>query len=440
MTSTNSISRCRPNVVISGGWMGYLSGADQMADLLPVGIDLAGIVDAATRIDAASVWLMPDAITAEASADPDWWNLPEDRYRSLLRSAGASKAPLTAAIRKIGVYGAEMTVHDLARDTRWAWRSATDLNALLHQMSLLEGTLGVPMGWSPAATGIDLMRLTVRDDWLPARDWDGHIIAKAPMWVNPKLGEIQEGCWLHIYDTNAAYLAAAQSVKLGAGRMIGDHILSYNPPVPPNWLHAPHVLELGGSASPLVRDADPAYRAGNYDVAIYRAARAIGGDPPIQHAWGYEHSHQALRKWAERLRDARYELAQYPERAGYQVVKNIYTQTIGKLDMQPKEGSPNRWHYPTWAAAIISEAARRRYAEYVRLAWDGYLVALLHVDSIGVIVRDPDPASVEIALSDQIGKYRVASSTPITPELNELLGRRRIRDLLSYVDEHGEPR
>jgi hypothetical protein len=381
------------------------------ADVWPSLVTFAG---AFATLHARAVWIaaLPDGVTL----DYRWWH-PEDRGSWWLHPTGPQgSSPATVArIRRFDrpherdryVYDATADEQGRPRDSRWQFAGvpAGELAAVILDY---EAAIGRTAGYSPAHDALAVL--------LDLHHGDAGRLASDPGPVRPvdqaprycrALTADDEGAWVHVYDVNAAYLAAANTeLGLGTPREMDAAVSAETKH---GYLHV---------SSPAREQ--PISRAGWYHIASIRAVLAARDILPAALDWESDRyryiewpAYRAvLRGWAAHYWTARNRCATPEARAA---IKSAYTAAIGRFAVPDKT-----WYRPHWRGAIIAEQARRRWTDAAKLTAAGVPPLLISTDTIAIVSDDPawQTAPLEaLRLVDTPGGYKHVSSHALTPGL-----------------------
>ena len=361
--------------------------------------------------DCRAVWIAayPDGM---GELDYGWWH-PEERGSWWLHPTGPQgKGPATVArVRRFDrpherdryVYDATQDEQGRSRDSRWQFGGvpADDLAGVVLDY---EQAIGRPAGYSPAhdalAVLLDLQHgdaARLASDPGPVRPAD-----QAPRYCRA-LTDQDAGAWVHVYDVNAAYLAAANT-ELGLGE-----------PEEYAYTDDRHAYVRTAAGTP----GTPLARAGWYHEASLRAyecaATIIRPDVVNTHEAAYccwPAYRAVLRGWAAHYWQARQSCTTPQARAA---IKSAYTAAIGRFAVPDKT-----WYRPHWRGAIIAEQARRRWTDAAKLTAAGVPVLLLSTDTIAIVSPIAAPAIAVgglLRLTDTPGGYKHVSSHQLTPGL-----------------------
>ena len=192
--------------------------------------------------------------------------------------------------------------------------------------------------------------------------------------------------YVHKLDMNAAYLAAAKGVPLGAG----------SPQYTTSLLWQPGAYRV--RRHPLVNDFAPVEHDGWYDTSTLRVAYEMGQQFDVLEGYVWSRQSTALRGWAELLGNA---LDAVPQGKPY--IKAIYTRTMGKIGSSA--GSNALWYrHPHWWRAVVALAGMRvwwltlKVPEIYGIATDSIIVVTTGTAEL--------PAAIRARLGDKPGKYR----------------------------------
>jgi hypothetical protein len=378
------------------------------------GMSLTDLVAVAARAGVRAVWLLPG--TELATASPQWWQVSESHF-SFASTADGATHPTAILCRDKTISGGEVMIVDLGRDGRWPWSDpGTERLAAFVAIAWLEWLLGIPLLPGPGATGWRLVEHlnAGHPEWLVRPE---HL----NMWPRPsdralsylRALEAPGDLWVHLYDANGAYLAAAQSAPLGVGQATRDP--HYHAKEAGTWAVRRAAGMLGARAgiglAPIVTD-------GWYDTASVRAAIEAGQGVQVYDGWAYQESHTILRSWSDTLWRAR--LAIVDEPVAREAIKRIYVQMIGRMNHPPREGVPSpAWYRPDWWAAIIGEWNRRLVAKVATLHIPPWLI---DTDTIGIVSPEADPEAAAPQLLTRrlgLGGYKHQLTLPVTADVVE---------------------
>lgn len=404
----------RPLAVVRGNQYQLSEPWMRLAEWEPLPADawhsLITLIGAFTTLDARAVWIaaLPDGVTL----DYRWWH-PEERGSWWLHPTGPQgSGPATVArIRRFDrprerdrfVYDATADEAGRPRDSRWQL-AGVPADQLAGVVLDYEAAIGRTAGYSPAHDALAVL--------LDLHHGDAGRLASDPGPVRPidqaprycrALRADEAGEWVHVYDVNAAYLAAANT-ELGLGEPVE---------VPHNATKWAYYHLSAVRLSPVLP------RAGWYNGAALRAAEAAAGIPAGEPAdWAVDQTADwpryatVLRGWAAHYWTARNRCATSEARAA---IKSAYTAAIGRFAVPDKQ-----WYRPHWRGAIIAEQARRRWTDAAKLTAAGVPVLLISTDTIAIVSPDPDYDTARmqaIRLVDTPGGYKHVRSHALTPGL-----------------------
>lgn len=223
------------------------------------------------------------------------------------------------------------------------------------------------------------------------------------MWHRAPNPAGDRGGWVHHYDLNGAYLAAASKLRLPQGEPIQlDPGAGAPVPLPPGYwrlelepwnLPYPNPTGNRPRRDPELWVTSPTLRL---LADIEWPARVIDG-------WYWTDTCQALTPWYERLRDARRTLVG----PGREAVKQIYRQGIGRLASDLRTNADDPLYQPAWAHHVIAESRARIFRRIMQLAT---LPLAVEVDSIWVQHEAADPAeaaaAIRLPLGDELGQWK----------------------------------
>jgi hypothetical protein len=219
------------------------------------------------------------------------------------------------------------------------------------------------------------------------------------MWHRAPIEGIDRGGWVHHYDLNGAYLAAASKLRLPQGAPIRvdgfalEELEHPQRPIPPGyWRIEPIEWEI--SVWP-----EPWGNRPKKDAELWvttptlRFLREIDWPAKIRDGWYWLDTCEALTPWYERLRDARKRL----EGPALEAIKQIYRQGIGRLASDNRSNRDDPLYQPAWAHHVIAESRARILRRITQLA---RVPLAVEVDSLWVQheAGDPETAAAELRL------------------------------------------
>ncbi len=320
------------------------------------------------------------------------------------------------------------------RSHRWtAFQGCADAPTLYGAIQYLEDVLEVPIAWGPGHVGLELikqvnrgarrapyLRLSTSDLGLfvrYAREYHHTDL----LWARP-IEEAERRCtWLHRYDKNSAYVGAASSVNLGAGEYIYQGKPAFDPTLPGLW----HIV-LGGESAFNGRDL-PHPTGGRQDswqqTAIVQVTQELGYQVTVLEAVTFPEYHQTLRPWYESINSARTRLRTpgtfrhaQAQAVAAEALKNIYTNSLGKLAEAARADKGDPLYRPDWWFAVVSLTKARMFWKMQDLVSAGYRPVAVHTDALYFVSQEADPALAVPGLLTEaqgIGKFKHVDSFPL---------------------------
>lgn len=326
--------------------------------------------------------------------------------------------------------------------------------ALARRMGLYGTVVTRPWNITPAVTGLDLLegvhgRLEPVD--LPDLPWGS--IGADFAWrrpggtsANPLALSEQElaGQFVHVYDKNAAYLAAAGAAILGEGEM--HHVES-----PDADQRTAGVWRVTGHQFPADAVLPSVFAIGGEDSGGWVSSAMLGllqqfGPVEVAEAWLFDRasSTRAMTGWYERMKSALDTVKSWERtedhRAVETAVKLTYTAAIGRLASAAEKDSGRPRYRPDWRAAVVSmHTANAMRAMLHAGAAGSWPVVMGRSDAVAFISDSPDPdAAWPGRPSDlhptQLGKYKWSKSAPLADWLALVDVDQHPRKLLDLVD------
>lgn len=373
-----------------------------------------------------SLWLLGNHRLPTAAAP--WWTHETVKFLPVSDQA----APMAASVQR-GATASQCVIADLNRDARWPMGAPDgqialfpSVQGLIGIIAGIEGQIGIPLAWSPATTGLALMRATTKHtkaanmpDALPS------IATGAIHWRRPlNRSEYSKGYW-HYYDVNAAYVSAAGSTPLGAYRPLEAHWSAADEKGKRAAIWAVHCPVPG----------DVIRHDGWYDTAVVRAQ--MQSDPTVikvAHGLAWEESHYCLRGWSDKLWAARRDQEFRRSAAGVATVKAIYTQSFGSLGSEDRPQS----YRPHWHRAILGESTRRVWKTAGEVAALAVEIDMLVIPSHSPDPRDPQhtPAAI-LARPGGLGafKHSYTAAPPTALRDDAAKGRLSSANIVKYGRE-----
>lgn len=414
-----------------------VEGVDSMTRLPLTTDDTAtatALVGAARAARLRAVWIAAGALPETSAAS--WWAIPQGWRGIASGPSGYGEAPTGTQLRREDVSGGEVFIADIGRDSRWPWYREADPVAIARYVRAVERALSVPLQWSPAHTALDLLARTNENhrEWLslaPLPDVPTALDA-APSYSRALSALEARRKYIHLYDANAAYLAAARYFSWPCGEP--SHTEAWDEKARGLWRV---------SVRRLARNLPTPIQVGGWhETASVRAALFLGHEITVHEGHVYRERHEAGRQWADALWSARVELAAPGLELARDAIKAMYTTAIGRFEMEGNAAyGPNRWHRPLWGIGIRAENARRVWWRYGELTSAGLAPFLAHIDTIGIVSDEPDPMLAAPALTDRatgLGGYKHDSTARITPEIAALAADNNAPRVVDLVHEQRE--
>lgn len=300
-----------------------------------------------------------------------------------------------------------------------------DAWALYHAVSLYFEATGSKWQWR----GNGAM---TSDQWLRRRFRGRHAIASsavAPPYAEGKAAEVDfqwtrapssteaRARWLHAFDANAAYLAAAGGVSCPAGEL--EHVPAGPSGVDertPGYWRFDFREYRGPGPSPWPAVA-PLWLTS--PAAAYASSR--WGLEPLE-AWLWPEHHQYLRPWYDDLRRARAIAAEVGGPA-LEAVKSIYKAGLGRLASSSRaRGEADELFQPYWDQAVTALARCNIHRRIVELDVEPIGVS---VDCLYFLTSSPRPeafaAKIGLPLGDGLGQYKIVGRPVAGREAREAL-------------------
>lgn len=372
----------------------------------------AEILETADRLDMRQVWIYPDAQPGGA-AWPAGAELAGLTLRTRVR-AGHGPTWVWATRRSSpgrAPRSIEISLLEPADpDNPW---SGLPPAVLLGELEAFEAALGARWSASGANTSNRWLRRHYQAPGglrLAASDVvDVAVAAGGPSemqhWSRPAGPAEVESKWVHAFDVNAMFLAAASSLALPVGpaeyferpaadrrrvgwwRLAGDE----------TWITTP-TLEL---------------------ISQRAGAEGVGVD--VEEAWIWGESHRWLEPWYRAIRHARGSLE--PGRPAAKALKEVYTHGVSHLgSMARAAGERDALYQPYWSHAVRAEANARLARKLHRVrANHGAIPLALDVDCTWWAADEPDPlvfaAHIGLEVDAQLGHFKHAGTGRFDPTL-----------------------
>lgn len=393
----------------------------------PAPITYERLADIALEQGIRNLWVTPGCSFSEYVFDhpTEFLQGTSTEHKTIVRTRdyGGQAYPTMASVNKLlGAWPARRIVyiHFPQFDNRWAddkvngWTLADVENpkTLLAALYYLFLALGVDIG-APGYTGIELMKETNSS---AARV---PFVRQADLSVLPEHREIdlqfcrplteqeQAQGFLHIYDRNSMYLAAATGAEMGEGApdYIGtsiDTLLAWEKRPTGVW----HIIARA-PAAPDMRLMEIVSQFMNegeqwaYTPAV-ETFLALGYSVEFVDAWVWRKTHRTLQPWGKLIWDTRQALrsdrARFPNEQGAetarQMIKRLATQGVGWLDLQNdrKKVPTPQWHRPDYKNMIVSLARFRMVLKILECIKAGYYPVFGYTDGIAFVSDEAAPA------------------------------------------------
>lgn len=405
----------------------------------------ATAADAAARSGVRQVWIGPAMLQflrlpthGWAARDlPQWYGSALAAGWELTPGARASWLELKRQDQRL-----EFVVPSW--DTDNPFRLASSTGELLEALELFAQLLRLRYRYSPGATGLALMRavhsgpgaVALPEVGTPAppavKGYDGHA---AGSWCADALPG--EG-WLHAFDLNGMYLAAASSASLG----FGEPVNVKHPTA--RWAPGFYRCHVGPSLAGRVPDIPPPFKVDGrphwYSAPAVSWMAERGCPVHALEGWIYPESKRWLEPWYERLRRAR-EAAMEPGRPARLItlaaLKRVYTASLGRLGGRWMQAGDSSFR-PDWRLTVIDRALANMYrhlhaAQTLPLGRDADLAVWWSSEA------DPMVAAAQLGLevSDQLGKWKPAGKIAAREAQAAVAGKKsgagRIRALIEAM-------
>jgi hypothetical protein len=228
--------------------------------------------------------------------------------------------------------------------------------------------------------------------------------------------------WVHVYDANAMYVAAAGLVSVGTGDPVHAESPEFDPALPGYWrLEPPDPANrfLPDLFDPTGRNAADGRRGARW-FATPTLALAAELDETLTIApsegWLYREHSRFYEPWAARIRDARAELKASPDPDDATVldaVKHTYTRGLGMLNRRTSRQMfrPDHWH------AIVSTARGTLFRKLARIGdQEGRWPLAIGTDAVAYASADPDPRAAcpaGLRIGEALGEFKVYGMLPM---------------------------
>lgn len=368
----------------------------------------AELLETARTLEIGQVWILPGGPPAPLLDFDDW------RVR-VTGNAGAGSWSWCYS------GPAEIEVCQVPQDPRrMIWAGLGPLE-LLVELVTFQTALRARWHWSGAITSDSWLRTHYRARGglrLDRSDVvDVPVATKMLHWARPPGPRDLQGApagstwWVHSFDVNGMFLAAASSLPLPVGPARSVRYgakAAWDPAV----LKLPGLWRLAGLEEWV---PTPTLEL-ELERGLGLAEIAEGRVWPENHRW--------LEPWYRALRDARASTLLDGAPVARRALKQVYTAGVGRLGSARRaQGENDPLYQPYWRHAVIAEANARLARKLANPLTPPPIA--LDVDRCWWISPDPDPASFAagagLHVSDQLGKWKHSSTVPYTPELANTL-------------------
>lgn len=367
-----------------------------------------------------AIWIDPsDPTLTAASQQPAFWESLGGCHVWATGVAGAG-VPSSAQVRRDNGTGAQRREVSIFADLprRWGLECAgpTLANVIRHY----EQAMTVDARYSPAQTALALLakqsNMPSRAGWLtPLSDSMYHALPfpsmVAPLHVNPIP---RNGRYIHMYDKNAAYMAAAKhglgagdptyipsidtdlAIRVSQGKVYGLWCISAWPPTKPS----------NTIPDPFMGDQQPVEEHWVYSPQISLAAQ-LGWKILFHEGYHWPNYHTVCCDWADHLWAARQQVKGSITEG---LIKRSFNQARGVMARPVAPGGRVQWyHRPDWSAVMAAEHYLRQVKQIdaFETKQPGYLCC--NTDSIAWTSDDPDPATALPGILDRrdgLGGYK----------------------------------
>ncbi len=384
-----------------------------MADL-----SLSEIARQARELQLLSVWIVPGSFYARSwRALLAAWQ-PRGKH-FILRATTADDSDPVGVSLNFG-WQDEMFILNTETEPRWPWYRETSATRIIDAIQVTQTALDFPLGYTPSGTGLQLVRQLSRADWLkPLAAIDGNNKSQPftrgvsdIRWCRPLTEAERRMRFVHVFDANSAYIAAASNCNLPCGEPEPDRSISE--PMAGGYYRArvfasPDVVYNGVSyPSPLYPYVVSGHQEGYWYSPQLIEARALGWNVDLLDGYYWPGMHRVLGKWGHAMWGARV-LARH-DRLAAAAIKAMAVGAIGRLSNQ----------LPQWRGFIMSEVYRRQVNKNQQLAALGIQPVAHHVDAIYIVSDCADPTKVApklIERSDSLGGYKHVYTVAIDSDI-----------------------
>ncbi len=306
------------------------------------------------------------------------------------------------------------------------------------------------LAYSPGWSGMDILKKTLKlynhVDWMKPADLSMLPNVSEPggfLWKRPLAPGVDRGWkYIHFYDRNSQYPAAATGAECGEGTP--DYF-------PPNLIHRPN-LKLPGvwkirtfppEANNLgLLPSLPIGEVWAYSLTI-QAYEALGYSVEFIEGYQWPVHHRTLQDWAKHCWEARQELKRtYGKNSPQEhLSKMITNRGLGWLDLgavRQEQRTSEPTHRPDWYNLIRSLARYRLVLKLLELAKLGHYPVMIVADNIAYVSDDPNPEtaipglmrrSTELGGFKSDGTYLLEQVLPFLDSLDPNAIRKEVKKL-----------
>jgi hypothetical protein len=371
-----------------------------------------------------SIWILPGSQTSQVVHDePSYLTADCERYDVQYKTRDGSSVPVYGSVQHTtGTWEDKRRIffafpeHDpkwMTDDESWALGDVETPQELLTVLTSVEAALtpkrvirgcmeqgNFHIAYSPAWCGMRLMKeylkLFGHAGWLRPADLSMLPDATEPGgfydWKRPLTDEELGKKYIHFYDRNAQFPAAATGAELGEGTPV--HTTDFNEKLPGVW----RVTALPNARYDALPFIIPEAKSWVYTPTV-QAMLALGYHVEVHEGWVWPVHHRALQDWAKGLWEGRRQLREAYGKGSAQehMAKMIANRGLGWLDLgtvrqsgrDPEKNADNR---PDWYNMIKSLARYRLVLKLKELADNHNLLPVMIVaDNIAYVSDDPNP-------------------------------------------------
>jgi hypothetical protein len=408
--------------------------------------NVEGLCELSLKHDIGTLWVCPGSeLSEEIAAHPDGFTKHSTDF-DVRVNVDKNGLPLSVSIKKIHGVGAKDRMVFIgipdgdmrwARDDgSWALEQVENPLDLLGAMCYLREALDIDVKYSPGWSGVRYMkkRNVSRPDWVQKISLPdvGEFREGDCLWTRALTEDEARKKYMHFYDGNSKYLAAATGAELGEGTP--EYTTTYDSKACGEWditLLPPHDYS---DLLPFIVENAKSWAV----TPVVEMAKKMGYRVQVHGGYVWKKHHRILQAWAKNLWDLRLSLktdtVKYPNSvariAAYEMVKLIANQSIGWLDLTKERGKPeakkDQWHRPDWHDQIIGLARARMFLkiwEIVQLV-QMYPCAV-YTDAIAYCSDDPNPETAVPGLmrrSTELGGFKHVRTLPMSGEIVALFG------------------